>query len=185
MTESYDYDPSRRTFLGASLCGCAAAMVAGSAGPAAAATSVTEGDTLVHLMGQEADQPIKVSALEPMQAVLAVPKGPDGKIRRERDDHIVVVRLSEDLGDPAKGGTDGIAVYSAVCPHQGCFVTRLGTLGEAKGSMICQCHGSYYDPVTGDILGGPSPSGLPALPVKVENDHLIVAGSFTGPVGPK
>ncbi|MDZ7713090.1 MAG: Rieske 2Fe-2S domain-containing protein [Rhodovibrio sp.] len=64
-------------------------------------------------------------------------------------------------------------------------MNRIGALGAAKGKLTCQCHGSTFEPRNaGKQLGGPAPRDLPALPVRAEAGQLVVAGSFTGPIGP-
>ena len=50
--------------------------------------------------------------------------------------------------------------------------------------MVCSCDGSTYDPkVSAEVIFGPAPEPLAALPLKSENGLLIVAGGFIGRVG--
>jgi nitrite reductase/ring-hydroxylating ferredoxin subunit len=42
------------------------------------------------------------------------------------------------------------------------------------GEFVCPCHGRIYSARTGDVLGGPPPSALPAIPVTVANGRLYV-----------
>ena len=51
--------------------------------------------------------------------------------------------------------------YSAVCPHAGCTV---GYSSSAK-LLVCPCHGSEFQPATGDHVAGPAPHGLTRLRV--------------------
>jgi nitrite reductase/ring-hydroxylating ferredoxin subunit len=60
--------------------------------------------------------------------------------------------------------------FSAVCPHQGCLVSRV----EGK-EITCVCHGSAFSAADGSVLSGPSPRGLIARTVTVNGDNLTVA----------
>jgi len=62
-----------------------------------------------------------------------------------------------------------IIVFSPLCPHLGCGYRWDG--GERK--FKCPCHGSVYS-ITGDVLAGPAPRPLDALPDKIENGRLLV-----------
>jgi Rieske Fe-S protein len=53
-----------------------------------------------------------------------------------------------------------------------------------KQVLQCPCHQSRYDPKHGArVVFGPAPRALPALPLKVGDDSLLVAGPFIGRVG--
>ena len=57
---------------------------------------------------------------------------------------------------------DGTFVaYNAICPHAGCPVSYLAS----SQIIACPCHGSQFQPSNGDLIGGPSPTGLTALTV--------------------
>lgn len=62
--------------------------------------------------------------------------------------------------------------FSAVCTHQHCLVD-----GVSKGLIDCPCHGSMFHITDGSVAGGPAPSALPSLPVKVENGAFVVTFS--------
>ena len=63
--------------------------------------------------------------------------------------------------------------YDAICPHAGCTV---GYSPAAK-LIVCPCHGSEFDPRTGDVVSPPSPSGLGSIPIAVDgNGQLVVNG---------
>ena len=49
--------------------------------------------------------------------------------------------------------------YDAVCPHLGC------TVGYAPSMqlIVCPCHGSEFELMTGDVVAGPAPHGLKKL----------------------
>ncbi len=58
--------------------------------------------------------------------------------------------------------------FSAVCTHQGCPVQFDGS------GFQCPCHGSTFDQ-NGQVTGGPAPSPLPKIPVKVVNGEVTTA----------
>ena len=60
--------------------------------------------------------------------------------------------------------------FSAVCPHQGCLVSRV----EGK-EITCACHGSAFSAADGSVLSGPSPRGLSSKTVTVNGDSLTIA----------
>jgi Rieske Fe-S protein len=90
-------------------------------------------------------------------AVADVPEG--GGIVLE-DDELV-------LTQPSPGQFRG---FSAVCTHQGCLVA-----GVSDGSINCPCHGSMFDPDTGEVIAGPAPSALPERPIIVAGKDILLA----------
>lgn len=74
-------------------------------------------------------------------------------------DHNVVV--SRDAGGTLKA-------YSTICTHAGCAINKLeGT------TLICPCHGSEFDAMTGKVVQAPATEPLPELPVKASGGKLI------------
>ncbi len=66
-----------------------------------------------------------------------------------------------------------IDVYSAVCPHEGCTVTRQGDC------FACLCHMSKWQD-DGAKISGPTPRSLDTLDHRVNNNNLeIKYESFT------
>jgi len=66
--------------------------------------------------------------------------------------------------------TEGeFVAFDATCPHQGCAVSKF-----VDAELECPCHGSRFDPATGEVLGGPATSGLKSKKVTVEGDDLVV-----------
>jgi Rieske Fe-S protein len=56
--------------------------------------------------------------------------------------------------------------YSRKCTHLGCAV-------EFRDGVIrCPCHGSQFDPLTGEALKGPAGEPLTALEVFVLGDKI-------------
>jgi Rieske Fe-S protein len=59
--------------------------------------------------------------------------------------------------------------FSAVCTHRGC------TVAPAEDELECPCHGSTYDLTTGENTGGPAPSPLEQIQVKVVDGVVVQA----------
>jgi thiosulfate dehydrogenase [quinone] large subunit len=51
--------------------------------------------------------------------------------------------------------------YDAVCPHAGCTVGYYA----ANDMIVCPCHGSEFNVMTGDVIEGPAPHGLLKLKI--------------------
>ena len=114
----------------------------------------------------------------------AYPADPKGVVRDGTPLNLVVlVRVGSDGLDEEtrKRSADGVVAYSAICTHQACPVNQWS---DEKKAMVCSCHGSTYDPKnSAEVIFGPAPAALAALPLKSENGLLIVAGGFIGRVG--
>jgi Rieske Fe-S protein len=68
------------------------------------------------------------------------------------------------LTQPAKGD---FQAFSAVCKHQG------QTVGKVEDNVItCLFHGSQYDAATGDVVGGPAPTGLDRIEITVSKGRI-------------
>jgi rieske iron-sulfur protein len=119
----------------------------------------------------------------------AWPKDPKTSVIRNgsRLNELLVIRLDPaELDDATRShAADGIVAYTAICAHAGCPVT-----GWVKGEEVdkdvfkCFCHNSEYDPRHGaEVVFGPAPRRLAALPLAIVDGSLVVAGSFVGKVG--
>ena len=64
---------------------------------------------------------------------------------------------------------DQVVAFSAICTHRGCTVAPQGDV------LQCPCHGSTYDPATGDNTGGPAPSPLAKVAVEVKKGEVVEA----------
>ncbi|MEU6591925.1 Rieske 2Fe-2S domain-containing protein [Streptomyces sp. NPDC046881] len=74
-------------------------------------------------------------------------------------DHNVVVSRDED-------GT--LKAYSTICTHAGCPINKLqGT------TLVCPCHGSQFDAVTGKVVQAPATVPLNELSVKAANGRIV------------
>lgn len=60
-----------------------------------------------------------------------------------------------------------VHAFSATCTHQGC------TVGVAGDVIACPCHGSRFDPDTGEVTRGPATRPLPPVTVAVRNGKVF------------
>lgn len=60
--------------------------------------------------------------------------------------------------------------FDATCPHQGCAVSSV-----TAAAIICPCHGSQFDPATGDVTHGPATTGLTAMTATVDGKDVTVS----------
>ena len=81
-----------------------------------------------------------------------------------RLNRILLVRLDESrlVGPTKERAAAGVVAYTAICTHTGCDVTD-------------------WLPDEG-LLYGPAPRPLPALPLRIADGQLVVAGAFTARV---
>jgi Rieske Fe-S protein len=143
------------------------------------------GDHLVFLDEPKAGAPAHVDDLElGGPQVQAYPADPKGLVRDgSRLNLVILARVGNDgLSDETRArSADGVVAYSGVCTHQGCPVNMWS---PDRKAFVCSCHGSIYNPKDGaEVLFGPAPRHLAALPLKSDNGLLIVAGGFTSRVG--
>lgn len=144
------------------------------------------GDRLVHADGEQKGKPVTPAALPAGGPPLtALPQdAASGTVRDgSRLNQILLVRLDPARlqGDTAARAAQGIVAYSAVCTHTGC--DGFAWTSE-KQAYKCPCHDSEFDPADGArVIGGPAPRRLAALPLKIVDGQLIVAGGFTARVG--
>ena len=82
-------------------------------------------------------------------------------------------RTAQPFTDPTSGDpavlirlADGsVVAFDAVCTHQGCTVQY----DSPSGLLFCPCHGAVFDPThNADVLQGPAPVALTALPIVVD-----------------
>ena len=168
--------------------GLAAAAIVPAQAQDGADQRPTKGDRLVAAGSDGVPRPLTVADLKPgAKPVQAFPFDPVNKQVRDgsRFNKILLVRLdpaSIDAATKARAA-DGVVAFSAVCTHQGCDVTEWV---EADQSLMCFCHFSRYDPARGaQVIAGPAPRSLPALPLAVDRGQLMVAGPFTSSPGTK
>ncbi len=87
------------------------------------------------------------------------------------------------VADVPEGGglaRDGVVVtqpsagtfkaFDAECPHQGCGVSEV-----TAEAIVCPCHGSSFDPTSGDVTQGPATEGLATKKATVDGDEIVVS----------
>jgi Rieske Fe-S protein len=185
---------ARRRLLAAAV----AAGIGAAVSPAARAQEDAPGaderpqkaDLLVFTEGDRAGEIIKPADL-PLGGppVHAWPMDPRTRVVRSgsRLNELLVLRLdpAEFDDDTRVRAVDGIVAYSAICSHAGCPVTEWVKASEGdKDVFKCPCHGSEYDPRhNAEVVFGPAPRHLAALPLATENHSIAVAAMFLGKVG--
>ncbi|GGK74633.1 Rieske (2Fe-2S) protein [Ornithinimicrobium pekingense] len=125
-----------------------------------------------------------LSALAPASAALTACGSGDGQATGPTvaDDGTVTVPVADTaVGEATYYGDAKVVVthpsqddyraFDATCPHQGCATSSFD-----DGVLVCPCHGSEFDPATGDVVGGPAPTGLRALTVTRDGDDLQIRG---------
>ncbi|MDA9404311.1 QcrA and Rieske domain-containing protein [Bradyrhizobium sp. CCBAU 45389] len=187
-------EQTRRTLLlgalATSAClGCSTQARAGEDAPGSDERP-QKGDLLVFSEGDQEGKPVTLADLAAGgPPVHAWPKDPKTSVVRSasRLNEILIIRL-----DPAEldektreRAVEGILAYSAICSHAGCPVTAWvkSDVGD-KEVFKCMCHNSEYDPRAGaQVVFGPAPRRLAALPLALADGSLSVAGNFVGKVG--
>jgi Rieske Fe-S protein len=143
------------------------------------------GDRLIFLTGPKKGQPARSDDLElDGPQMQAYPGDPNGAVRNGSPLNLVIlVRVGGDgLNEETRErSADGVVAYSAVCTHQ---AGPVNMWSKDKKALVCSCHGSTFAPKNGaEVIFGPAPNPLAALPLKSERGLLIVAGGFVGAVG--
>jgi Rieske Fe-S protein len=142
------------------------------------------GDLLVKI-GDDGATPLTAADIMTGTPTLAWPMLSEGRVVRSasRLNRIVLVRVDPTaLSERTRAAAaDGIVAYSAVCTHTGCEVGAF--LGD-EHALFCDCHQSKFDAHDrAQVLDGPAPRPLPALPLRVVDGRLEVAGPFTARPG--
>jgi Rieske Fe-S protein len=187
-------DPTRRALLVTALATCAclatADRVAADDEQPGSSERPQKADLLVFAEGEHAGEVIKPGDLTlggpPLRAW---PKDAKTAVIRKasRLNEVLVVRLDPgELDDDTRSrAADGIVAFSVVCTHAGCPVTAWvkQETGD-KNILKCMCHNSEYDPRQGaQVVFGPAPRRLAALPLSTADGALTVAAPFVGKVG--
>jgi len=147
-------------------------------------------DVLVFSEGQRAGDVIKPEDLKAGgPPVRAWPKDPKTSVVRKgsRLNEVLVVKLDPaELDEETRSrAAGGVVAYSVICVHTGCPITAwVKAAGGDKDVFKCVCHNSEYDPrQSAQVIFGPAPRRLPALPLAAEDGPLTVAATFVGKVG--
>lgn len=181
-------EPGRRGVLGAGMAATLAMLSprAHAADSPASSARPKAGDLLAFFKGERKGQTILPADLKVGDPPsLAWPQDPNTKTLREasRFNQILLIRLDPaTIGEKDKAhAADGIVAFSGICTHAQCTVS--GWIAD-KHVFECPCHQSEYDPSQGaTVVFGPAPRALPALPLKIADGSLLVAGPFIGRVG--
>lgn len=169
--------------------GCSSHARAGEE-PPGADERPQKGDVLVFSEGDKEGKPVTAADLPAGgPPVHAWPQDPKTSVVRSgsRLNEILIIRLDPaELDDKTRErAVDGIIAYSAICAHAGCPVTAWvkSDVGD-KEVFKCMCHNSEYDPRAGaQVVFGPAPRRLAALPLALSDGSISVAGNFIGKVG--
>jgi len=147
-------------------------------------------DVLVFSEGERAGEVIKPEDLKAGgPPVRAWPKDPKTSVVRKgsRLNEVLVVKLDPaELDEETRSrAAGGVVAYSIICVHTGCPITAwVKAAGGDKDVFKCVCHNSEYDPrQSAQVIFGPAPRRLPALPLAAEDGPLTVAAAFVGKVG--
>ncbi|MBR1088508.1 Rieske (2Fe-2S) protein [Bradyrhizobium manausense] len=169
--------------------GCSAPVRAGE-DPPGSDERPQKGDVLVFSEGDREGKLITAADLpRGGPPVHAWPQDPKTSVVRSgsRLNELLIVNLDPaSLDDATRArAVDGILAYSAICAHAGCPVTAWvkSDVGDIE-VFKCMCHNSEYDPRAGaQVVFGPAPRRLAALPLALAGGSLSVAGGFVGKVG--
>lgn len=182
--------PGRRALLKAALAGTAGLLAPdlalAASSPDARKLAPQVGDLLAYPSSEHEDRLLLAAELESgARPLLAYPRDPISGVARERSrlNQILVMRCDPTTLDAATArlAVDGIVAYSGICTHAACGVSEWD---ETTLSLVCPCHSSAYDPRTrATVRNGPATRALPALPIRLADGKLVVAGPFTAPVG--
>ncbi|MFF3905432.1 Rieske (2Fe-2S) protein [Streptomyces sp. NPDC001848] len=83
---------------------------------------------------------------------------PKGGAKLYRDENVVVSRAAD----------GSLKAYSTICTHAGCPINKLsGT------TLVCPCHGSEFDALTGKVVQAPATEPLHELPVQVRGGRIV------------
>jgi Rieske Fe-S protein len=165
---------------------CASLPLPVSAGTTPAKLPPQAGDLLTTPSWDDNPRVISPADVKLNAAPLMVfPQDAASGVTREKSrlNQILLVRLDPKTLDAATAAlaADGIVAYAGTCTHTGCGVTEWN--GKTL-HLVCPCHLSEFDPASAAArVTGPAPRPLPALPLKIENGKLLVAGGFAARVG--
>ena len=147
-------------------------------------------DVLVFSEGDRAGETIKPQDLKVGgPPVRAWPKDPKTSVVRKgsRLNEVLVVKLDPaELDEETRSrAAGGVVAYSIICVHTGCPITAWAKAASGdKDVFKCVCHNSEYDPrQSAQVVFGPAPRRLPALPLAPDDGPLTVAATFVGKVG--
>lgn len=98
----------------------------------------------------------EIEAGTKLASLADIPPGESKLLTTADGAEVIVTRVSE----------TEVKAFSAICTHQGCTVLA------DTAPLMCPCHGSTFDPVTGQNLAGPAPEPLKEVAVEVVGDEV-------------
>jgi rieske iron-sulfur protein len=150
-----------------------------------ASTGPKTGDVLVRV-GDAMKQPLSPGEIKRgAKPVLAWAMDPNDDTLRNgsRLNQVLLVRFDPQAlaPDTRSRAADGVVAYTAICTHMGCEVDDW--LADEQ-VLHCACHGAKFDAKdAAKVVGTDAPRPLAALPLKLDDGQLVVAGPFTARVG--
>jgi rieske iron-sulfur protein len=176
-------DAGRRRVIRIAAAGAAAPWLLAAG---AAQAGAVAGDLLVEEDAEGAPAPLRVADLKPGKPLLAYPF--DAKLGKPRNDtrlnKLVLIKLPEaDMApDTRARSAGGVLAYSAICTHQSCDVK---TWLSKENALVCFCHSSKFALLdNAAVISGPASRPLPAVPLQLDGDRLVVAGGLSARPGP-
>ncbi|TRW44261.1 ubiquinol-cytochrome c reductase iron-sulfur subunit [Georgenia yuyongxinii] len=111
--------------------------------------------------GAEPAAPTPAGSGQPGERLVALSEVPVGS-------GVVVETAGGESVVVAQPETGKVLAFSAVCTHQGCLVAVEGQ------ELACPCHGSRFAAASGEVLQGPAEKPLPAVPVRVDGEDVVL-----------
>lgn len=65
----------------------------------------------------------------------------------------------------------GLRAYSAVCTHFACICKW----DQNSNQIVCPCHDGFFDPLNGEVIAGPPPTGLQPFNVGIVDGEIFVS----------
>lgn len=174
--------PKRRRVIEIAVAGVAASFV----GLSVAESAPSAGDRLVLDDAEGEPVALRAADLKVGKPILAFAFDKATKEVRNgsRLQKIMLMKLDEaDLNAETKErAASGVVAFSAICTHQACEVK---TWIAKEKALVCYCHASKFLPLeAGKVESGPAARALPTIPLKLEGDELVLAGTFSARTGP-
>ncbi len=174
--------PKRRRVIEIAVAG----MAAGFAGLSVAESAPSAGDRLVLDDAEGEPVALRAADLKVGKPILAFAFDKATKEIRNgsRLQKIMLMKLDEaDLNAETKErAASGVIAFSAICTHQACDVK---TWIAKEKALVCFCHSTKFLPLeAGKVESGPATRALPTIPLKLEGDELVLAGTFSARTGP-
>jgi Rieske Fe-S protein len=187
MAEPGVLAPSRRTLLACTGAACAAVLAGCARGSASsggmAASQPAMGTSTATVPADWGSGAVAAVGGSPMQAQGQSPAQAQSQSSpAQAQSQPPALAATSDV--PVGGGTilgmqkivitqpraGSFAAFTAVCTHQGCTVSTV-----SDGTINCPCHGSKFSITNGSVVGGPAPSPLEAVSIKVHGTSIVRA----------